>query len=45
MQLGMNDAAKLLDETLAEEKTDELLSKLAETRSSSQQDPRRRPNH
>ena len=33
MQLGMKDAAKLLDETLAEEKkTDELLSKLAATR-------------
>ena len=33
MQLGMKHAAKLLDETLAEEKkTDELLSKLAATR-------------
>jgi ferritin-like metal-binding protein YciE len=31
MQLGMNDAAKLLDETLQEEKkTDELLTRLAE---------------
>ena len=31
-QLGLKDAAKLLDETLAEEsKTDDALSKLAET--------------